>query len=164
MNKYISKSTTPVFVWMIAFVVLLLCGFLFWQTRHLASSSVLVVLGLLASAMVSLGVVQVLVSTPSTFASIGSDGEVTFTWRYLTHSEHKVFHPSTLGQPTVVERIDSDGDSHWSTQLVLPDDTVFLIAEYGVWEGSGKNEKNKKRCEVERDKFVENLLRAGSAQ
>ncbi len=121
-------------------------------------------LGFLILGLVSLAVVHTLVSTPSTSASIGSDGEVTFTQRYLTHSEHKVFHSSTLAQPTIVERIDFDGDSHWSAQLVLPDRTVFVIAEYGVLTGSGKNEKNKKRCEVERAKFVENLWRAGSVR
>ncbi len=150
-------------MWTFAVIILFFNGLLFWQFGHMASSSVLATIGLIVSGLFSLGLVQILVTTPSTYSSIGSDGEVTFTWRYITHCEHKVFHPSALAKPTVVERIDSDGDSNWSTQLVLPDGTVFIIAEYGTWTSSGRNEKIRKRCEAACVMFIEDLSRAASA-
>jgi hypothetical protein len=162
LDAQISKSTKSVFIWMICFVCLLLCCVAFWALGQATSLPDVAALAYPVVSFVALAIIWLLLSTPLTFASINPDGEVTFKWRYLTRSERKVFHVSSLAEPTTEERVDSDGDSFWSVKLVLPDSSVFVICEYGALTGSGKNEKTKQRCEAKRAEFVEKLSRHGS--
>ena len=162
MEKQLSKSIEAVFVWAVCLVILLLCGAVFWLLSTAASLPDLAALGFPLLGFIALVPTWYLLNTPMTFASVDPDGEVTFTWRYLTHRKRKVFHASSLAEPTVEKRVDSDNDSHWSVQLVLPDSSVFMIFKKGSWAGSGENEKIRLHCEAIRAEFVETLMRHGS--
>ena len=157
MNTQISKTTTAIWVWGICFFCLLVCGVIFWVLTQASSLPDFALLVYPLLALVALGALSYLVSTPLTYASVNADGEVTFTWQYLLYRERKVFHASLLADPTLEEYDDSDDDSTWSVKLLLPDNSEFRIADYGIREGSGRNEKTKKRCEARRAQFMESI-------
>lgn len=145
-------------MWVGCLIGLLACGGLFLVVRAANILPDIAALAFVSIGFVALVVFSYLVSTPMTFASISQGGDVTFSWRYPMRLKRKTFPATSLAEPTLEERIDSDGDSHWSVQLVLPDGSVFPIAEHGSWTGGGKNEKNRQRCEAKRAQFMQDLL------